>query len=50
LLLQVEQAAVELEGDGADGSAIYVALKKLLMAKGLITPQVGLLPYIDRKK
>jgi hypothetical protein len=39
--LQVEQAAVELEGDESDGSVIYVAVKKLLMAQGLITPQVN---------
>jgi hypothetical protein len=38
--MQVEQAAVELEGDEADGSATYVALKNLLMAKGVVTPQV----------
>jgi hypothetical protein len=37
---QVEQAAVELEGDESDGSATYVAVKNLLMAKGVITPQV----------
>ncbi|WIA14489.1 hypothetical protein OEZ85_003011 [Tetradesmus obliquus] len=36
---KVEQAAVELEGDETDGSTTYVALKKLLLAKGVITPQ-----------
>lgn len=40
--VQVEQAAVELEGDDSDSSATYVALKNLLLAKGVITPQVGM--------
>jgi hypothetical protein len=38
--LQVEQNAVDLEGEGSPGFNTAEALRSLLVKKGLITPEV----------
>jgi hypothetical protein len=46
LLLQVEQAAVQLEGDESCRPRLPEALTALLIAKGIITPEVTLTPSV----